>query len=234
MKPDINQAAAPRFFLPKGPLILASGSRTRHQMLANAGMDFVTHAPNIDEISVRHSATASGMPAEDIAVLLADMKAHKAAQAVMMGDVEGASVSGFVLGSDQILFCEGEILAKPTSEAEAVEQLGFLAGKDHHLLTAAVIYQNNERIWHHLAKPCLSMRKMDADFIARYVAAIGDSAFYSAGSYQIEGYGAHLFSAIKGCSYAVMGLPLLEVLGFLRVRGLVLGDVGGDIVGAAE
>ena len=232
MTSDMNQAAPPRFFLSEGPLILASSSQTRRLMLANAGIDFVTHAPNVDEVSVRHSTKASDMPAEDIAVLLADMKAHKVAQAAIMGDVEGASASGFVLGSDQILFCDGEILAKPRSEAEAAEQLGFLAGKDHHLLTAAVIYQNGERIWHHLAKPCLSMRKMDADFMGRYVTVIGDAAFYSAGSYQIEGYGAHLFSAIKGCSYAVMGLPLLEVLGFLRVRGLVLGD--SSISGVAE
>ncbi|MGB2068195.1 MAG: Maf family protein, partial [Candidatus Puniceispirillaceae bacterium] len=75
---------------------------------------------------------------------------------------------------------------------------------------------------HHIETPALTMRPLPDEFIDDYLRAIGDAAFSSPGSYQIEGLGAHLFSSIEGCSYAVLGLPLLQVLAFLRGHGLAM------------
>lgn len=204
------------FSLPKGALVLASQSPTRQKMLGGAGIRFVARAANLDEEDLRASATASLMPTVDIAVLLADLKARKVAHD------NGEHPSGFVLGADQILVCEKQILCKPRDHEMASTQLRLLSGKTHQLVTAAVIYRDGERIWHHIETPTLTMWPLSNDFIDDYLIAIGDAAFASPGSYQIEGLGAHLFSSITGCSYAVLGLPLLQVLAFLRGHGLAI------------
>jgi septum formation protein len=209
--------------LPKGPLVLASASGARQTMLRQAGLDFISRPANIDEIGVRKAAEASSMPAEEIAILLADMKARQIANDVLLGD-DSTSTSGFVLGSDQILFCEGEIISKPQTFEAAVDQVAKIAGKDHQLLTAAVIYRDGERIWHHLETPKISIRALDRDFIETYVKGLGEAAFQSPGSYQIEGQGVHLFSKIHGCGYSILGMPLLQILAFLRNHGLAPED----------
>ena len=204
------------FSLPKGALVLASQSLTRQKMLNNAGICFIARAANVDEESLRASATASSMLTRDIAVMLADMKARKVAHD------NGDHPSGFVLGADQILVCENQILGKPRDHEMAATQLRLLSGKIHQLVTAAVIYRDGERIWHHIETSAMTMRQLSDEFINDYLLAIGDAAFSSPGSYQIEGLGAHLFSGIEGCSYAVLGLPLLQVLAFLRTHGLAM------------
>ena len=204
------------FSLPKGALVLASQSPTRQKMLGNAGICFIARAAHVDEEGLRASATASSILTEDIAVMLADMKARKVAHD------SGDHPSGFVLGADQVLVCENQILGKPRDHEMAATQLRLLSGEIHQLVTAAVIYQNGERIWHHIETSKMTMRQLSDEFIDDYLLAIGDAAFSSPGSYQIEGLGAHLFSNIKGCFYVVLGLPLLEVLAFLRTHGLAM------------
>ena len=204
------------FSLPKGALVLASQSPTRQKMLDGAGICFIARAAHVDEEGLRASATASSVPAVEIAVLLAEMKARKVAHD------NGDHPSGFVLGADQILVCDNQILGKPRDHEMAATQLRLLSGKTHKLVTAAVIYRDGERIWHHIETPALTMRPLSDEFIDDYLRAIGDAAFSSPGSYQIEGLGAHLFRSIEGCSYAVLGLPLLQVLAFLRGHGLAM------------
>ncbi len=204
------------FSLPKGALVLASQSPTRQKMLDNAGICFIARAAHVDEEGLRASATASSMLTGDIAVMLADMKARK------VSHDNGDHPSGFVLGADQVLVCENQILGKPRDHEMAATQLRLLSGKLHQLVTAAVIYRDGERIWHHIETSAMTMRQLSDEFIDDYLLAIGDVAFSSPGSYQIEGLGAHLFSSIKGCSYVVLGLPLLQVLAFLRTHGLAM------------
>ena len=204
------------FSLPTGALVLASQSPTRQKMLDNAGICFIARAAHVDEEGLRASATASSMLTGDIAVMLADMKARKVAHD------NGDHPSGFVLGADQILVCENQILGKPRDHEMAATQLRLLSGKIHQLVTAAVIYRDGERIWHHIETSAMTMRQLSDEFIDDYLLAIGDAAFSSPGSYQIEGLGAHLFSSIEGCSYVVLGLPLLQILAFLRTHGLAM------------
>ncbi len=185
-------------------------------MLGAAGICFIARAAHVDEEGLRASATASAMPVAEIAVLLAEMKARKVAHD------HGYHPSGFVLAADQILFCDNQIFGKPEDQEMAAKQLRLLSGKTHQLVTAAVIYRDGERIWSHIETPALTMRLLSNEFIDDYLLAIGDAALSCPGSYQIEGLGAHLFNSIEGCSYAVLGLPLLQVLAFLRGHGLVM------------
>lgn len=205
-----------KFSLPNGALVLASESETRCKMLADAGIHFIARAPCVDEEGLRASAKASLMPAPDIAVLLAEMKARKVAH-----DTSDFP-SSFVLGADQILVCDNQILGKPKTHKMSASHLEFLSGKTHQLITAAVIYRDGERIWHHIEAASLTVRPLTDEFIDHYLQAIGDNALANPGSYRIEGWGPHLLTSVTGCSYVVLGLPLLQVLAFLRGHGLAL------------
>ncbi len=187
-------------------------------MLTDAGLNFISRGANVDEISLRDSARASSMTLAEIAIMLAEKKARKVAHD------NGKHPSGYVLGADQVLVCDEKILGKPKDFATASSQLRVLSGKTHQLMTAAVIYLNGERIWHHLETPSLTMKPLSDKFIDEYLMAVGEAAFKSPGSYQIEGLGANLFSKIEGCYFAVLGLPLLQILAFLDSHNLALRD----------
>ena len=202
--------------LPTGQLILASTSRTRQRLLEQAGFAFETCVASIDEVSIRQSCAADGIAAGDVAVILAEMKGRAASAKVAV------SPGTQLLAADQILEIDGEMLGKPMDRAGAAAQLARLQGRAHRLLTAAVIFRDGERIWHHLAEAKLTMRSLDQDEIESYLDLLGDAALWSPGSYQIEALGMHLFSRIEGCHYGILGLPLLEITAFLRGHGLML------------
>lgn len=211
---------APRSFvqIKDRPIILASASPTRAAICANAGLAVSCAAASIDEQAIKHAARAEAVPAGDVAVVLAEMKAETIARRY--------TDPCFVIGCDQILSCAGEILSKPESMAAAKDQLAFLSGKTHELLTAAVVFRDGQRVWHHVNRSSLTVRSMSSDFIEMYLDHIGAAALSSPGCYQIEGAGAQIFSSISGCHYSILGLPLLELLAFLREHGL--GPHDGD------
>jgi len=203
--------------LPAGDLVLASASSIRAKILHDAGLGYRCYPVAIDEESVRASASAEAVPVGDIAVMLAEMKA---AAAVQRQALESDPSPAFVLGCDQILACDEVIYSKPQDHAMAKAQLMALSGKTHQLFSAAVLYREGERIWHHLAIAKITMRRLDEDFIDSYLDRLGAAAFTSPASYQIENLGAHLLSRIDGCHFSILGLPLLELLGILREHGL--------------
>ncbi len=126
-----------------------------------------------------------------------------------------------MLGADQILSCEGRWFAKPATLAEARAQLEQLAGRRHELATAVVAVRNGARIWHQVAIARLWVRPCSAAFLDAYLAAVGEAVLASVGAYHIEGLGAQLFARIEGDPFAIQGLPLLELLEFLRAQGVL-------------
>jgi septum formation protein len=195
------------------PLILASTSATRARLLEAAGVTLRRQPATVDESAVKEALQADGIAAGDAAVALAELKAQRVAAQ--------APEDAIVLGADQILTCEGRWFDKPADGQEARSQLQALTGRRHELWTAAVAFRNGERVWHHLATARLWVRPCSEAFIDAYLAALGADALSSVGSYQIEGRGAQLFARIEGDHFAVQGLPLLEVLEFLRVQGVL-------------
>ena len=127
-----------------------------------------------------------------------------------------------VIGADQILNCEGAWFDKPGSLAEVRTQLCALRGKTHQLATAVVGVQGGSQIWHHVASPRLTMRRLSEDFLEAYFAAEAEFVTQSVGAYRIEGLGLQLFSEVEGDILAIQGLPLLPLLGFLRQHGVLL------------
>ena len=204
--------------LPNATILLASASVARQNVLKSAGIDFETLPVSIDEVQVRDSALANDMMPEDIAVLLAFLKAQAASQ--LLTSTPSPSSTVYVIGADQILVCDGQIVAKPVTIAAAKNQLLWLAGKSHTLLSAIVLFRDGQRIWHHLAVSELTMRQFDAGFADCYIKHVGDAALWSPGAYQIESVGTSLFSKIDGDHFNILGLPLLPLLGILREHGL--------------
>ena len=191
------------------PMILASSSEIRAQLLRNAGLEVSVQPARIDEDSVKSSLHAEGATARDVADTLAEMKAQKRAR----------SQAGLVLGCDQVLEFKGSIFSKPNSPGEARTQLQSLRSSTHNLLSAAVLYEDGEPIWRYVGVARLSMRDFSDDYLDEYLDRNWDSVRWSVGSYKIEEEGIRLFRAIQGDTFTIQGLPLLELLSYLTLRG---------------
>lgn len=195
------------------PVILASSSPARRALLTAAGLRFAVQPAAVDEAAVREALQAEGAAAADAAITLAELKALRAAAS--------APAEAIVLGADQILTLDDAWFDKPADLAAARDQLQALAGQRHELLSAVVAVRNGARIWHHVGQARLTMRACSAGFLDAYLATVGAAALGSVGAYQIEGPGAQLFDRIEGDLFTIQGLPLLPVLAFLRVQGVL-------------
>lgn len=193
-------------------LVLASASPSRAHMLQQAGVDLAIMPSDIDEDAIKQSMAGAGRNTEDIATALAVEKARV---------ISLLHPDALVIGADQILVCEGRLFDKPVDLAEAASHLRALSGVEHHLVTAACVLLDGDVQWQHLSLPRLTMRPLNEDEIIDYLAHIGDQALTSVGAYQLEGRGAQLFEAVDGDFFAILGLPLLPLLAFLRDRGLM-------------
>lgn len=191
-------------------IILASGSEIRATLLRNAGLAFETALPRVDEEAIRAALEAEGAGPRDVADTLAEMKARK---------VSERSADALVIGCDQVLDHDGKVLAKPESAAEARAQLLSLRGKTHRLLSAAVVAQNGEPLWRHVGIARLTMREFSHLYLEAYVARNWPAIGSSVGSYQLESEGVRLFSRIEGDYFTILGLPLIELLTWLSIRG---------------
>ena len=131
------------------------------------------------------------------------------------------SVPGLVIGGDQMLNLEGEAFDKPADMEAVASHLRKLSGKSHTLETAIVIAENGEPVWRHLARPKLSVRTLSEGFIETYIETCGTALLSTVGAYQLEGMGAQIFSKIEGDYFSILGLPLLPLLDYFRVRRLL-------------
>jgi septum formation protein len=125
----------------------------------------------------------------------------------------------YVIGADQVLYCNGRIFSKAPDAATAREHLQYLSGKQHQLISAVCIMQRDKMVWHHADRAKLTMRDLSAKDIDRYCAVAGDALTRSVGAYELEGMGAWLFDKIEGDHYTILGMPLFPLLGALRERG---------------
>ena len=197
---------------PTPRLVLASASASRRVLLTSAGLTFEVRPADIDETAIKRAARAEGASAEAAALRLAGLKAEKVAR----GEPDAV-----VIGADQILVCDGAWFDKPRDVDAAREQLRALRGRTHLLVTAVVCYRDAAPVWHDVAVPHLTMRSFSEDFLRHYLAQEADAVTGTVGAYRVEARGIQLFEAIEGEQSAVLGLPMLSLLGYLRRIGAV-------------
>lgn len=192
------------------PLLLASTSRGRRALLEAAAIPVDAEASGIDERAIE-AGLAAPEPREVAARLARDKAMAVAAR----------HPDRIVLGADQVLDLDGVPIPKPESAAAARLQIARLAGRTHLLHAAAALARNGAIVWEDLESASLGMRPLADVAIARYVAAAGDAATRSAGGYEIEALGIHLFDRIEGEHSVILGLPMLPLLAALRGMGLL-------------
>ena len=184
----------------KDPLILASQSHARQMLLSNAGIQFEAIPADIDERAVQKESGLS-VPGE-IAGLLAREKAQS---------VSSQRPGRFVVGADQTLAGRGE----------AAEQLRALAGNTHELHSAFAVARDGKILIADVSIAKMTMRRLGESEIEAYLDQAGAAVTTSVGAYQLEGLGVHLFERIEGDHFTILGLPLLQLLAFLRSEQLL-------------
>ena len=194
----------------KHPLVLASQSRARQTLLANAGIAFEAVPADIDERAVQQTSGLSA-PA-DIAALLAREKALA---------VSSRQREKFVVGADQTLALGTRLFSKPAGRAQAAEQLRALAGRNHELHSAVAVARDGKILFTDVTSARMTMRQLGVAEINAYLEQAGEAVTSSVGAYQLEGLGVHLFERIEGDHFTILGLPLLPLLAFLRREQLL-------------
>ena len=193
-------------------VILASGSAIRSQLLSASGVDFEVVVPRVDEAAVMASLLAEDAKPLDIADALAEYKGLR---------ISMKRTESIVIAVDQVLVCNGEVFSKARDLSGAKTHLKTLRGQGHQLLSAVVIFEDGQPVWRFAGRAQLVMRDFSDAFLADYIEEHGEDVLSSVGCYKLENEGVQLFSKVQGDYFTILGLPLLEVLGFLRTRGVL-------------
>jgi septum formation protein len=192
--------------------ILASASASRRALLTAAGVSFSVQPANIDEDALKDASLAAGAPAEGIAAVLAEAKALA---------VSRNSAGALVLGADQTLLFEQEVVSKCADLATARALLRRLRGKTHQLSGALVLARDGGAVWHHRAISTLTMRDFSDGFLEDYLMREGEAILGCVGCYRYEGLGAQLFERVEGDYFSILGLSLLPLLAELRRQDVI-------------
>jgi septum formation protein len=193
-------------------LILASVSPARRMLLHNAGLPVHWQDSGVNEVGIKEQARLAGLLPEHLALNLATAKAMA---------VSVRYPGAWVIGGDQLLVCAGVCYDKPGDMKTALEQLMTLAGKTQQLMTAVVVVQDGVVRWQTVTVPEITLRKFDIAFAGAYLEACGERVLGSVGACQLEHYGIQLVEAIRGDWFSILGVPLVELLAFLRQQGVI-------------
>lgn len=200
------------FQAPTPRLVLASASVSRRTLLTAAGLRFDVCPADIDEAAVKRTAQNEEWTPQTTAARLASLKAEA---------IGRTQPDALVIGSDQLLVCDDRWFDKPGTKPGLRVQLEQLVGRRHRLVTAVACFMGDDVVWEHVEQPQLTMRAFSKAFLDEYVEREGDAVAGCVGGYRLEGLGIHLFEDVHGAHSAILGLPLLPLLGFLRRQGIL-------------
>ena len=190
-------------------LILASQSAARKALLAGAGLSFSTAHADIDERAVEDDFRAAGTGAASIALALAKAKALA---------VSDRQKSAFVIGADQTLALDRELLHKPADRGEASAQLDRLRGRSHQLHAGVALARSGKVLWSGVETATLTLRQFSDTERDDVLDREGEAILSCVGSYRLEGPSIRLFEKVDGDYFTILGLPLLPLLAAMRLH----------------
>jgi len=193
-------------------IILASKSQIRSELLLKADLKFTAIDANIDEKEAKSSYINEGYSARDLADILATMKAKK---------LSCKYLDKLVIGCDQIMECNGQILSKANNPTDLADQLKFLRSKSHTLYSACVVYFANKAEWRFIGSATITMRNLSDAYISKYVDDNWDEVRHCVGGYKIENSGISFLSKINGDYFSILGLPIIQLIDYLVNRGVL-------------
>ena len=188
-------------------IILASKSKVRKEILDKNNIITAVEPSNVDEDEIKESLLKENASPEIISKNLAELKASK---------VSLKNDNFLVLGADNVIDLNGELISKPKDRKEAMEILRKLNGQKHNLISSVCISKNGSMIWNYTDKAVLTMKNMTENELENYLSKITDESLYSYNVYQIEGEGRKLFSKIEGDENTIMGLPINKIKEYLN------------------
>jgi len=186
-------------------LVLASASAARQRLLAGAGLSFDVVPAHIDERAI--AARLSGLNVPECAKGLAEAKALA---------VSALVPESLVIGADQMLELDGEVLSKAPDVVSAKRVLECLRDRTHQLHSGVALARDGQAVWSVVQSATLHVRGFSDTWLTSYIERTGTALTKSVGGYEFEGLGVQLFECIEGDYFTILGLPLLPLLAELR------------------
>ena len=189
-------------------IILASKSGVRKKILERNNFDPHVVPSNVDEDQVKNSLLAVGANPTLVSKNLAELKSIK---------VSNKFPDQMVLGADSVVSLNNKLINKPRSREEALEILKILNGSVHYLITSVCISNNGSMIWNHTDQSELKMKDLSNIELASYLKKVSTEALLAYGVYQIEAGGLELFESVKGDRDSIMGLPIKQIIDYIKL-----------------
>ena len=188
-------------------IILASKSGIRKKILDNSNIDCEVQISNVDEDEIKVSLLNEGADPLTVSKNLAEIKSIK---------VSSKNPNRLVLGADSVISLNGELINKPKSREEAFNILKKLNNSKHYLISSACISKNGAMIWNHTDSSELKMKNHTEESLSKYLKEIKTETLLAYGVYQVEAQGSKLFEYIKGDKNSIMGLPIRDIINYIK------------------
>ena len=189
-------------------IILASKSGVRKQILDKYKIDNEVMASNVDEDEIKDSLLAEGAGPLIISKNLAEIKSIK---------VSNKNPDRLVLGADSVVSLNNELINKPRTREEALAILKKLNNSKHYLISSVCFSKNGAMIWHHSESSELKMKNFTENQLLDYLNKINTETLLAYGVYQVESDGLKLFEYIKGDMNSIMGLPIKDIINYIKL-----------------
>ncbi len=188
-------------------IILASKSGVRKQILEKNNVDVDVVISGLDEDQAKESLLAEGATPLVVSKNLAELKSVK---------ISNKYPDRLVLGADSVISLNDELINKPKSREEALEILKKLNNSKHYLISSVCISKNGAMVWNHSEQSELKMKNLSEKELKEYLDKIKTETLLAYGVYQVEAEGLDLFEYIKGDQDSIMGLPIKQILNYIK------------------
>jgi len=188
-------------------IILASGSGVRKQILDKYNIKADVFVSNVDEEQIKATLLSENATPLIISKNLAEIKSTK---------VSNKHHDHLVLGADSVISLDNKLINKPKSRKEALEILKELNNSKHYLISSVCISKNGAMIWNHSDQSELKMKNFKEEELIKYLDKIKTETLLMYGVYQVEADGLNLFEYIKGDKDSIMGLPIKQIMNYIK------------------